>query len=465
MLTAWLVACLLSNSRFSFVEDEATQAIDAGRPLGATLRPFWFGTGMHEHPPLSDVVLHFWTPVAGRSPVLLRLPSLLFFAGGLALLGLAGVRLAGPGAFLPVIALGVLSPYNFHFARLAGWYSFCFLLVAWLTLAWLRYLESPGMHRLVGFLLPAVLLAYSNYYGLVVIGLLLLDGFLIRGWRSAKAALVTAVVVGVAMTPLWPPFFRELHTRTHSFRLTDGLLAGFDLYSLFLSESVAPWFWFLSIPAAIGIGVAIVLAIRAAGPRPRLFFWYFVAAVAGLALTGKSDNKRMLFLSGWLILALASGLTNVRAPRLAIALGFVAALGWLGILTRQWYSAPHFIEPWSEVAARAADSIRQGDLVLSNSPAFLFQLSYSAPGSPKVFTIPAWRRNPPVRPCTVLFVQGVNQSLRGATNTIRTQLQSGCQLAEREQLLPDSGSALKEKLFPQFSEPPYRVTIERYRCP
>jgi hypothetical protein len=452
----WLAAVCASNAHFSFLEDEITQLTDAARPLSDTAGNFWFGRGMHEHPPLSDFLLHFWLPIAGHSLVAMRLLSAFFFVAGLVLFGLAARKLAGDTAFLPVIALGLLSPYNFHFARLAGWYSCCFLLVGWLTLAWLRYRESPTNARLAGFIAPAILLTYGNYFGWAIVLLMLLNGFV---WKTA------AIVIGamaVAYIPLWNAFLSEIRFNARPSGLVSNmLLGGFNFYTLLVSESVAPWFWYLSVPAMAAAATGIVLALRQMTARQRQFFWYFCVAFAGLALTGKADTKRSFFLSGWLLMALGCALAR-RNRALVLCLGLIAAIGWTGIATRQWYSAPHFIEPWGEVADRAAASIRQGDLVLSNSPAFLFYLGRSS--DPHVFTIRRWQKTAPAEPFTVLLVNGVNQGLIRDTAAIEVKLGSGCTRLESQRLVPDSGSELKQRLFPQFREPPFRILVERYRC-
>jgi hypothetical protein len=147
--------------------------------------------------------------------------------------------------------------------------------------------------------------------------------------------------------------------------------------------------------------------------------------------------------------------------RLVISLALIAVLGWTGILTRRWYSAPHFIEPWADVADRANAALSQGDVVVSNSPPFLFTLHKT---KPNVYDIRRWMIAPPPHPATVLFVEGVNQNMNGLTAQAADRLRSECALLESSRLVPDSGSELKQKLFPQFREPPFRILIDRYRC-
>jgi len=69
----------------------------------------------------------------------------------------------------------LLWPYGFHFGRLTGWYSFTFLLVALLTLAYLRYVEYPSPGNWMPVVLRALALVYTNYYGWAVLGCLGLD--------------------------------------------------------------------------------------------------------------------------------------------------------------------------------------------------------------------------------------------------------------------------------------------------
>src|ERR1044071_9142625 len=80
LLIITFVALIVTDPYFTLIHDEVV--IAAQVPIADTLQDFINGAGQHEHPPLSDVLLHFWLPVAGSSPVLLRLPSVLFFLDG-----------------------------------------------------------------------------------------------------------------------------------------------------------------------------------------------------------------------------------------------------------------------------------------------------------------------------------------------------------------------------------------------
>lgn len=369
LLLAALSAFVATDPWFSILEDETAIVSAAREPVSVTFLQFVQGTGNHEHPPLSDMLLHEWLSVGGASQWALRLPSILLFLGALVLLAVAARKIAGQAAFLPVICIGVFSPYAFHFARLTGWYSWSFFLVAALTLAYLRFLERADAARICLFVVIALLLVYSNYYGWVVVGCLVFDACAIRRHPSAaRLLLASLVVLGMAYTPLWPILGQLVadHLGSAGQRpiLSFVALQLFHLYAAFVSESVAPWFWKASVPTSIAIAAIGVLTIRYLPRKDRAFPAYFMVLFIGLALLDALNTKRLLFISPWLILSIALALASVEPGRkqwaLALSLLAPAAVGWWGIAARQYYAAPHFIEPWSELAVEASNFVRRG---------------------------------------------------------------------------------------------------------
>ena len=117
-----------------------------------------------------------------------------------------------------------------------------------------------------------------------------------------------------------------------------GLNALFNLYTLFVSESVAPWFWSISIPASIGITLSIGLLITMLprGLRPYLF--HFAVLFGAMAALNILNTKPLLFISVWLLLSFAIALVNPLKPiarrALTASLVLIAAIGWGGVITR-----------------------------------------------------------------------------------------------------------------------------------
>ncbi|QLP99497.1 MAG: hypothetical protein HZY78_03775 [Burkholderiaceae bacterium] len=109
-----LLAFIASNPWFAVLDDETTIAVAAAQPAWETLSLFLAGTGQHWHPPLSDLLLHGWLLLGGgESLTTLRLPSVLLYLAGLAVLAQAANHLAGPRAVLPVLVLGCSRPTRF----------------------------------------------------------------------------------------------------------------------------------------------------------------------------------------------------------------------------------------------------------------------------------------------------------------------------------------------------------------
>src|SRR5689334_9673474 len=99
VLACGLVTFLSADRWFSILDDETIIVTKARKPVIDTIRLFWDGHGEHEHPPLSDLLLHFWLPIGGAAQWSLRLPSVFFYLIGLLFLAMTANQLAGPAAF------------------------------------------------------------------------------------------------------------------------------------------------------------------------------------------------------------------------------------------------------------------------------------------------------------------------------------------------------------------------------
>jgi hypothetical protein len=188
------VGLVITNNSVTFIDDESTIVSGAASPLRATLAMFFSGAGKHEHPPLYDMILHFWMRWTGGNFDYLRIPSVIFFLAGLFLLGRASRHFWGSSAGTAIIWAGVLWPFSFHYARLATWYSFSFMLVAGLTLAYFKYLEDQTIGRWAVFFLFGVALVWTNYFGWAILACLAVDQFLRS--RSKETAAAPKVLIG-----------------------------------------------------------------------------------------------------------------------------------------------------------------------------------------------------------------------------------------------------------------------------
>jgi hypothetical protein len=116
-------------------------------------------------------------------------------------------------------------------------------------------------------------------------------------------------------------------------------------------------------------------------PQARRFLVYALALMMVMTAVGIISTKRLLPVTAWLLLPVGVMLGIVPRGRerttLFAALLIILFIGWSGIFSRRYYSAPRFIEPWSQVAAEAAARAHDGALIIGNNPSFFFYLTYA----------------------------------------------------------------------------------------
>ncbi len=305
----------------------------AAKPAFATIKLFVSGRGQHEHPPRSDLILHGWLWLTGGNIHLVRLPSVIFYLLGAWFPLQAARRMGGDRARNDTLIL-LLWPYGFHLGRPAGWYSFTFLLLSLLTFGHLKYLErrSPGTWMPV--VLCALALVDTNYCGWAVLGLLGLDRLLRLGReRRTWLLLATGLFLLVASIPIMRALMTELRTGAVRGRASSPLARGtYNLYCLFVSESVAGWIWVPGIATALAIAVLLLLGFVYAKPEARRLFLYFAALLTVMTFLQIVTTRRTLLIRPWLILPVGTTLGTMTLPfarrLLAGSLVLVGAIGW-----------------------------------------------------------------------------------------------------------------------------------------
>jgi hypothetical protein len=499
LLLLLALVLLSTNRQFTFIDDEINILGPAARPTGVFFSSLGELLRGHEHPPLYDIWLHFWLRLTGGAMDWLRVPSVLFFIAGLFCLSRAARLLAGVPGSTALLWLGVLWPYGFHFGRLAAWYSFAFFLIAALTWAYLHHAKllaenaAPAACRSAWFrvCLLGLALVYANYLGWALLFFLAVDDWLRHRARPdmMKRLLVTAAVFIVAYAPLWLALWQEITVGTTfrqswTYRLAN---AAYNVYVLFVSESVAPWFWSFGVPAALAVAGCLLLALCGLrGPAQR-FLIFASLLVAVMALAGILYPRRLFMVAPWLLLAIAAAIGTVEnrywRTGMALCLGLIAAAGWYGFYTRRLYATPRFFEPWETVAQEAADTVRSGGLVVGNNSSFFFYLTYAlqipespsgfrfsgvvtqAVQHPQIWDAGAWEQaGRPLRP-TVLWVRGMPGPEHGTTIAAAGQwLDAHCAARNVRYLARDPSYQAKQRFAPQIDQLLWRVEIHDYGC-
>jgi len=497
---AWVAALLflglvlfVTNPWFTVIDDEVNTFVPASEPAAQLIHAYWVGESSHQHPPLFDFILLGWLRLTAGDLRLLRLPSILFYLPGLWLLALAARRLAGPSGMQNLLLIGLLWPYGFHFGRLAIWYSFCFFLVTLVTHTYLRLLERPTLTRWVLLTLTALALVYSNYLGWLMLACLALDLWVeqreiaLKHWRRIAG---TFLLLLLAYFPLWRSVVHEVRfgpELPHSL-VSTVFYAGLAGYVLFVSESMAPWFWWVSVPAFLAIAVSLGVVVLRGTSRARRFLFYFFVMFAAMVVLGILTTKRPMLMAPWLLLPLSMTLATLASKALRrslfVSLALVFGIGWFGIVSRQYYAAPRFLEPWPQAGQEAARRLERGAIVIGNHPSFFFYLtsalqnpvSTSAPRlsgvldytifHPLVYAPGEWvEAGRPLRPVVVLaqgvpFLPGT-----GEMEKVQSWLSERCQLTESRRDLADPGYGWKQRYRPDLGQSPWRIEFRSYSCP
>ncbi|MET0492122.1 MAG: glycosyltransferase family 39 protein [Actinoplanes sp.] len=141
--------------------------------------------------------IHFWTAVFGDSVTMIRLPSLLAVAFGVALVGELGRRLFTPGVGLVGALIVAAVPQLSRYAQDARAYGIAFFFAVLSTLLLYVALEKPAWWRWLAYGAALTLLGYSH-----MIGLLILSGHLFAARRALLRWAVTVVVAVLLVSPL-----------------------------------------------------------------------------------------------------------------------------------------------------------------------------------------------------------------------------------------------------------------------
>jgi hypothetical protein len=488
------IGLVTTNNSVTFLDGESTILGAASNPLRTTLAVFFSGAGKSEQSPLYEIILHFWLRWTGGNFDYLRIPSVLFFLAGLFLLGRASRHFAGSSsAGIAVIWVGVLWPFGFHFGRLATSYPFSFFLVAGLTLSYFKYLEDQTFGRWTVLFLFSACLVWTNYFGWAILACLAMDQLLRSRAKepaaTPKALLGTAALLCASFLPLFSAFHSDLANgmNFHQGALTILANAAFHVFSIFVGESVAPWFWWLGVPAGLAVLLCVVLAVWWLPRSARRFLFYSAAILVVMALAGILQTKYLLILSPWVLLPVGVAIETAK-PRwatfaLAAALLTIGAVGWYGIYSRRYYSAPQLIEPWQEVAGDAAAKIRGGATVIADHSSFLLYLTYflrvpSQNGSwrfegllpdtvrhPQVYSPAGWLAAGHPTSGKMILIRGGRDS--GGSDPIddaARQLDQSCGSISSRLRMRDEGYKWKQRFFPQLREPQWRIEIREYDC-
>ena len=492
LLAAYAAFMISTNTRLSILDDEGIIVELANTPVRQTIGLFLHGTGQHEHPPLSDLFLHGWLILTHHSFAWLRIFANIFYLAGLLVLAKCGEVVGKRSTAWAVLLFGIAWPFGYFYARVTGWYCFCFLLTALLLYSYFLLLRSGTFRLWILFTLVACAFVWSNYYSVAILLILFFDMLVFHtgfAKKQARPLLLVGTVIALSFLPLIHPLLAGSGSTMSAGVSPVALVveAGFMLFALLASVSVAPWFFAWSIP--VGIAILALFAVLLTSRASRRMAGYFLALILGLGLTNHLDLKRLLFLTPLLILAVALCISASGKRRSIIALtatSLVFAFGWLGIATGSHPATVNFYDPWRAVTATTIRNARQDTAIVSDSVLYFFYLdsalglnestrstylgsaTYLRRGM-SVFFLEFPRGVSARSFSSVTTVQGVNNfsaSQQELAATIQ-QLQRSCKQGATERYSPDPSATYKRMLDPRGSRGPvvdYRIVVSHFDC-
>ncbi len=466
----------------------------AGHSVWPTLKLFLLGGHQHEHPPLSDILLHLWLVATNFSFFALRVFANIFFIASSLFTAWSAERIGGRRAYWATLILGFSWPFAFQYGRITGWYCLCLFLVSLLTWTYLLLLENRRNWPWFAFGIVAVLLVWSNYFGIAVLLLLLADLSLFHrhlAIKRAKSLAIVAITITMSFLPLLKATLQNV--ATHATSSPGGpqwrhaiASVGYPVFSIFGSVAVAPWFLPLSIPILASVLVLFVSIWTSPGRR---WLIYFFLSIILLALSGHMDVKRVLFMLPWLFLAMgvAAFSGDSRYPKLALGAVFVImATGWLGILWGNHYATANLHEPWARVANLTAGDARRGATIISENTSFFFYLDYELGLQREIASSPPWtflgkdlyqahgynvfqpsdfRSLNAIPRGKVVFVNGVgSQEEMQFANVLNAQLRQHCRFLGEFQAAPDPAMLWKQRFAKDVPALAYRTDVVWYDC-
>jgi MFS family permease len=362
-------------------------------------------------------------------------------------------------------------------------------LVAILTHRYLAFLTARTFKNWLLAVIPAILLLYTNYFAWAILACVFLDYMLQTRHELGRhwpRILFTVLLLLIAFLPLTRAFLAEIHrgVGNENSILGTALFEAFNVYALFASESVAPWYWTLGIPVSIAITACAALVLLYAPPVARRLFVYFLLLITGMSLLGIIGTKRLLLISAWAVLPVGLCLETLRTRRwkalLLASLLVIAGVGWFGTVARRFYAAPRFIEPWNRVAMQMAKAVRDRDVVIATHPSFFFYLTYELHRlekgtplnlaevwpyrveGPPVYNPSSWLAKGKPVSVNVFVIKDVSSD--NAVDEAETYLADHCTIEDVNRLVPDSGFSLKERFLPGFPQVEYRIEVHHYAC-
>lgn len=401
----------------NYWDDESTTAGVSSQP---TFDEFLDSFKLTERqPPLHQLILFAWIRLAGTSDTAMRVPSVVFSVGSVALLMVLGLQIAGRKEALLAALLLAVAPTLMLYGRMTRYFSTAMFMGLAATAALVAALDREDEGRpalgywvIYGVSSVAMLLSsYSNWglFGAHLLWVLMKKGrrlFQPKGWMVAVGAVALFALAWMAVEQARVTGVTDRLTAVYtSLGRAISLNLAYPMHSFTVGETIFPWnpLAFASLLAFTGVlllGLGRARRGTAAERLPAiasaaiLLFTAVGFELVALTLAFMDVPSRALTALPFFLLVAAMGLVRLRPGLLLVAMAVMVAASAVSIgnyyAGRQFHN-PKYTIPRVQMLQVVLDNACPGDVMVAESIINVNHYYRPGDGVPELLTI---RNNP-----------------------------------------------------------------------
>lgn len=501
----WTILILLGVGAFMFwgaghysiFDDEGFSCRRYTMPLGEMVSALWHGE--EPDPPLYYILQNIWVHIFGVGPLGLRSLSIVMFLVGLLFIRLSRDPWSDDRAAALAMFIAAVHPAHLLFGLAGRWYSTMFCLVAilfWATDRLARRTEA-SWGSIASWVVIAAAVCYTNYFGVVMVGFLLLVYLLRHPDRSRwlKAGLGVLILYAVWIPAFWAqatsfPQFRGSMTSYTASALRVMAALGVGNFA----SPAAWWIWASLFVSCISCILLLKSMTGQARPAPlsTVIGLSFIAGIISRTLI----DKYVMVLSGPICVMAASAwirtwrnTENRWTRRLARVAAVSLGLAWFGcyvnLITERHWSSLRWLDPWETALADLEGDVPATEWIISQPAARYYHACMMSRREGQYLLLSMWRwyAMPPqdgIHPDAAATPESMLERMKTSNPkrvaTIRgaefadspdwVQLQAILDdeyvLTDERKYLQDPDVKWKDRLDPTFKHPAWRITVRVY---
>jgi len=339
------------------------------------------------HPPLYYLVLKLWTDIFGYSELSLRLPSVIFGVGTVALVYLIAKRMVAKSVILyPILSAIFLatSPFHIYYSQEARMYSLSAFLVSLVFYLFLKLTNEDKYINWFYFALSVVLLAFSDYVPVFVFPVfwIMALGVNKKGWRiKFLLSHIPLLILGA----LWVPTFIHQSGRGAWLLFTlpawGGLAGGATLKQALLiiskfvlgriSFSNKTMYYILIFLASIPFGYLFFKSFQKIKNIRYVFLWFIAPLILGFVASFKTPifiYFRFLYVVPAFYLIIAWGVLGISNSHLKKApIVLILTVNLLG-LAIYYFDKNQQREEWRQSVKFVEEIVKENEVIVFNYP-------------------------------------------------------------------------------------------------